>query len=160
VRMVRYCARANFPAINTLKRRLQAAWSPPQKDGREMWQQSAGRESTPTRARRRGGESRGEETVFRIALVRSKGLDSERSENGKPQERCGESSAVSRGISIGEPSMRSGGETVERVRNPEDGRFRAVVEATGIDGRQASSSAEGERNPRRGAPALRVRLRL
>jgi len=56
--------------------------------------------------------------------------------------------------------MKSGGETVERVRNPEDGRFRAVVEATGIDGRQASSSAEGERNPRRGAPALRVRLRL
>jgi len=62
--------------------------------------------------------------------------------------------------SAGEPSMKSGGETVERVRNPEDGRFRAVVEATGIDGRQASSSAEGERNPRRGAPALRVRLRL
>jgi len=61
---------------------------------------------------------------------------------------------------VGEPSMRSGGETVERVRNPEDGRFRAVVEATGTDGRQASSSAEGERNPRRGAAALRVRLRL
>jgi len=56
--------------------------------------------------------------------------------------------------------MRQGGEAVEGVRNPEDGRFRTVVVTDGIDGRQASSSAEGEGNPRRGAPALRVRLRL
>jgi len=56
--------------------------------------------------------------------------------------------------------MKSGGEAVERVRNPEDGRFWTVVEADRIDGRQASSSAEGEINPRRGALALRMRARL
>jgi len=61
---------------------------------------------------------------------------------------------------VPKPGMKSGGEAVERVRNPEDGRFWTVVEADRIDGRQASSSAEGETNPRRGALALRMRARL
>jgi hypothetical protein len=54
---------------------------------------------------------------------------------------------VSRGIFVGEPSMESGGEAVERVRNPGDGRFRMVVEATGIYGRQVLEALKGKETP-------------
>jgi len=52
------------------------------------------------------------------------------------------------------PGMESGGESVERVRNPGDGRFRSGRGDHRDNGRQASSRAEGEGNPRRGALAI------
>lgn len=89
----------------------------------------------------------------------------ERNGVGEPHER-------SRAARVGDSSrnVRRGSEslawfraeqTVEDVRNVEDGRCRwQRVVATGSYGRPIPSSAVGAQNPRRGAPALRRRVRL
>jgi len=99
VHVVRYCVRASFPAIKTSKRRSNTQHDRSLKRAAvKRGETSAGRESTPTRARRGEEENRGEETGFRSALSKDRKVHDERSEDGKPQERCGESRQVSREI--------------------------------------------------------------
>jgi len=139
---------ADGPAIETLERPFYLrATSERRGARRESEAHERRRRGSTQPSRDRGEPWRGHRLL--LALHQSKGR-CERAGTEKPQERCRDACPLPGGHDSTGPEAK---QDVEAVRNREDGRCRRSGNAAGSTGRLWLSSAEGDRNLRRGAIA-------